>query len=56
MLTWAERKIVEAAGIPPERVTPRVEHLARVASERCYYIDRAADWLLDELEFHNRYF
>jgi hypothetical protein len=56
MLDWAEQKIVEAAGLRPEHVTPRIERLARIASERCYYIDRAADWLLDELEFQNRYF
>lgn len=44
--TWAEAKVLEAVGIDPGDATAREVNLARIALDRCYYIDRAADHLI----------
>lgn len=48
-LTWAERTVIACAGIEPEFITPEIALLAQIALERCYYIDRATEYMLDRL-------
>jgi hypothetical protein len=45
-MTWAERKVIECAGLKPEDATAEIVKLAGVALEQYYYIDRAAEWLI----------
>lgn len=49
-LSWSEEKVVQSAGFRLEDVDDRIAILARIALERCYYIDRAAEELLRMLD------
>jgi hypothetical protein len=49
-MSWAAKKVIESAGIRMEDATPEILALAEIALERCYYIDRAAQWLIERLD------
>ncbi len=49
-LTWSEEKVVQSAGFRLEDVDDQIAILARIALERCYYIDYAAEELLRMLD------
>lgn len=53
--TWAEKHVIECAGIPIDEASDEHIELAAVALERCYYIDRATDYFLDVLQGHSKY-
>jgi hypothetical protein len=48
-MTASELQVIQSAGIRIEDVTPQIIALARVALERCHYIDQAAKWLIHAL-------
>jgi len=48
--TWAEEKVIQSAGIRLEDADDRIRYLARVAVEKCYYIESATQWLLGMLQ------
>ena len=41
-LSWAEKHVIQSAGIPLEEVTDQIAILAEIALQKCYYIDLAA--------------
>jgi len=44
--TWAERQVIQSAGIRLEDADDQIVALAKEALDRCYYIDQAAKRLL----------
>ncbi len=52
--TWNEKMVIQMAGIPLEDATDTVIAVAARVLERCYYLDRAAEYLLDTLRAEPR--
>jgi hypothetical protein len=48
--SWAVEHVIQGAGIRLEDADARIIALAEVALEKCYYIDRAAEWLINRLD------
>lgn len=46
----ATQKVIESAGIRMEDADVRIIALAEIALEKCYYIDRASEWLISILD------
>jgi hypothetical protein len=52
---WAVEKVIEMAGIPLDNAGTELIRLARDALDRCYYLDRSAEWLLKRLNTRYRH-
>lgn len=51
-MTYSEKMVIQSAGIRLEDADERIVALAGVALERCYYVQRAAEWLMRRLQVH----
>lgn len=51
-LDWTVEKIIQSAGIPLEDADDYIVALAEKCKEQCYYIDRAAQALINTLRGH----
>lgn len=48
-MSWAERHVIESADLKAEDASDGIIELAAQCLEDCYYIDRAAERLIDIL-------
>mgnify|MGYP001609533150 CR=1 FL=1 len=49
--TWAESHVLASVGFRPEDADDELIELARIALERCYYIDQAARYVASVLRY-----
>jgi hypothetical protein len=49
-LEWSVQKVIQMAGIRLEDADDGTVALAREAMDRCYYLDRSAEWMLYKLQ------